>query len=205
MVSGLRQTQPAQQQKNRQSHDFLPDKANLAQRQPNVWRMAKWDMPERLAPTLEKVVAFEYVNLRVLNDEQAAIRPAGPDSWSRKEELGHLIDSAVNNHVRFVRASLEPEYTGQGYDQDGWVRAHGYHELPWTTLLEMWRQHNELLVRVVKRIPEARLATVCRVGDAAPVTLGFLIDDYVLHMQHHLDHILAREKLTQYPGAAAGI
>ena len=167
--------------------------------------MAKWDMPVRLAPPLEKVLAFEYVNLRVLSDEQAAVRPAGADSWSRKEELGHLIDSAVNNHVRFVRASLEPEFTGQGYDQDGWVRAHGYHELPWITLLEMWRQHNELLVRVVKRIPEARLATVCHMGDAAPVTLGFLIDDYVLHMQHHLDHILAREKLTQYPGAAAGI
>ncbi len=167
--------------------------------------MAKWDMPESLAPPLEKVLAFEYVNLRVLSDEQAAVRPAGPDSWSRKEELGHLIDSALNNHIRFVRASLEPEYTGQGYDQDGWVRAHGYHELPWTTLLEMWRQHNELLLRVVKRIPEARLATECHMGDAAPVTLGFLIDDYVLHMQHHLDHILGREKLTQYPGAAAGI
>ncbi len=205
MVSGLRQTQGAQQQKSRQSHDFLPDKANLAQRQPGGWRVAKWDMPERLAPPLEKVLAFEFVNLRVLADEEAAIRPAGANSWSRKEELGHLIDSAINNHVRFVRASLEPEFTGQGYDQDGWVRAHGYHELAWPTLLEMWRQHNELLVRVVKRIPEARLATVCHMGDAAPVTLSFLIDDYVLHMQHHLDHILGREKLTQYPGAAAGI
>ncbi|MDP9113186.1 MAG: DinB family protein [Acidobacteriota bacterium] len=162
-------------------------------------------MPEKLAPSLEKVLAFEYVNLRVLGEEQAAIRHAGPDSWSRKEELGHLIDSAMNNHVRFVRASLETEFIGQGYDQDGWVRAHGYHELPWLTLLEMWRQHNELLVHVIQRIPPARRTTVCRVGDAAPVTLGFLIDDYVLHMQHHLDHILGREKLTQYPGAAAGI
>jgi len=167
--------------------------------------MAKWVMPESLASSLEKVLAFEYVNLRVLSDEQAAIRPAGPDSWSRKEELGHLIDSAVNNHIRFVRASLEPEYTGQGYDQDGWVRAHGYHELAWSTLLEMWRQHNELLARVVKRIPEQRLATPCHFPSAAPVTLRFLIEDYVLHMQHHLDHILGREKLTQYPGAAAGI
>jgi len=68
--------------------------------------MAKWDMPDSLAPPLEKVLAFEYVNLRVLSDEQAAVRPAGPDSWSRKEELGHLIDSAVNNHIRFVRAFI---------------------------------------------------------------------------------------------------
>ena len=162
-------------------------------------------MPESLARSLEQAVAFEYVNLRVLTDEQAALRPSGPDSWSRKEELGHLLDSAVNNHVRFTCASLEQQYAGPTYDQDGWVRAHGYHELPWLALLDAWRQHNELLARVVKRIPEERLAAPCRIGSAASVTLRFLIEDYVLHMQHHLDHILEREKITQYPGAAAGI
>ena len=162
-------------------------------------------MPENLAQSLDQALAFESVNLRVLNDEQAAIRPSGPDSWSRKEELGHLIDSAVNNHVRFLRASLENQYAGPPYDQDGWVRAHGYHELPWLSLLDTWRMHNELLSRVVKRIPADRLAAPCRIGSAAPVTLQFLIEDYILHMQHHLDHILGREKITQYPGAAAGI
>jgi DinB superfamily len=162
-------------------------------------------MPENLSQSLEQVLAFEYVNLRVLGDEEAATRPSGPDSWSRKEELGHLIDSAVNNHVRFLRASLENEYSGPPYDQDGWVRAHGYHDLAWLSLLDTWRQHNELLARLVKRIPQERLAASCRIGSAAPVTLRFLIEDYVLHMQHHLDHILGREKLTQYPGAAAGI
>lgn len=111
----------------------------------------------------------------------------------------------MNNHVRFVRASLEGENSGPGYDQDGWVRAHGYHEIPWLSLLDTWRHHNELLVRLVKRIPEERLTAPCRIGSAAPVTLQFLIEDYILHMQHHLDHILGREKPTQYPGAAAGI
>ena len=167
--------------------------------------MAKWDMPESLANSLEQVLAYEYVNLRVLNNDQAAVRPAGADSWSRKEELGHLIDSAVNNHVRFAAASLQPEFSGPTYEQDGWVRAHGYHEMPWLSLVDSWRQHNELLLRLVKRIPEERLAVPCRIGSADAVTLRFLIEDYVLHMQHHLDHILSREKLTQYPGAAAGI
>jgi DinB superfamily len=162
-------------------------------------------MPENLVHALSQVLAFESVNLCVLTDEQAAIRPSGGDSWSRKEELGHLIDSAVNNHVRFMRASLEHEYTGPYYDQEGWVRAHGYHELPWLSLLDTWRQHNELLAHLVKRIPEERLAASCRIGSDDPVTLRFLIEDYLLHMQHHLDHILGREKVTQYPGAAAGI
>ena len=77
--------------------------------------------------------------------------------------------------------------------------------MPWSSMLERWRQHNELLVHVVKRIPEERLHRPCHIGSGDPVTLRFLIEDYVLHMQHHLDHILNREKLTQYPGAAAGI
>ena len=81
-------------------------------------------MPESLAKTLEQLLAYEYVNLRVLTNEQAALRPAGADSWSRKEELGHLIDSAVNNHVRFTAASLQSEFNGPTYEQDGWVRAH---------------------------------------------------------------------------------
>jgi len=162
-------------------------------------------MPESLAKSLEQALAYEYVNLRVLSEEQAALRPAGPDSWSRKEELGHLIDSAVNNHVRFAAASLQTEFSGPTYEQDGWVRVHGYHEMSWLSVLDSWRQHNELLLRLVIRIPEERLAVACGIGSADPVTLRFLIEDYVLHMQHHLDHILSREKLTQYPGAAAGI
>lgn len=162
-------------------------------------------MPESLAKSFEQVLSYEYVNLRVLSDEQAAMRPAGADSWSRKEELGHLIDSAVNNHVRFAAASLQAEFSGPTYEQDGWVRAHGYHGMPWLSLLDAWRQHNDLLLRLVKGIPEERLSAPCRIGSAEPVTLRFLIEDYVLHMQHHLDHVLSREKLTQYPGAAAGI
>ena len=162
-------------------------------------------MPRELAQSLERAIAFESVNLRVLTEEQAAARPAGADSWSRKEELGHLIDSAVNNHVRFVGAVVSREYTGPTYNQDGWVQAHGYHELPWGALMDAWRAHNELLVQVVNRIPSDRLATPCHIGSGDTVTLGFVIEDYILHMQHHLDHILGREKITQYPGAAAGI
>ena len=162
-------------------------------------------MPVELAQSLERAVAFDAVNLSALTDEQAAVRPAGADSWSPKEELGHLIDSAVNNHLRFVRASLDGEFAGPGYDQDGWVRAHGYHDWQWETLIDAWRQHNAALVQAIRRIREGRLAAPCVIGQAAPVTLRFIIEDYVLHMQHHLDHILHREKITQYPGAAAGI
>ena len=157
-----------------------------------------------LARELQTVLEHECTQLSLVMEAQSLERGRQPDSWSRREELGHLIDSAVNNHWRFVRASLEGALTGPGYDQEGWVRAHGYHDLPWPDLISLWRQHNAILVHLIGRVPDARLAAMCRIGDGQPVTLRFLIADYILHMQHHLDHILRRETITAYPGAALG-
>jgi hypothetical protein len=120
-------------------------------------------------------------------------------AWSPKEELGHLIDSAANNHVRFVRATLEPSFSGQQYDQEGWVRLHGYRDLPWSTLVDFWYGYNSLLAQLVDQIPEERHAAPCTIGSNAPVTLRFLIEDYALHMRHHLDHLLGRAVVTRYP------
>ncbi len=162
-------------------------------------------MPRDLAQRLADLLAYEIPALRAIAEDRAAAKPARAGAWSQKQELGHLIDSAANNHIRFVRASIEPEFHGLPYDQDAWVARHGYAELQWSMLLDFWERYNRLLVELVARIPEERLATRCVVGASAPVTLGFLIEDYIAHMQHHLDHILGREKLTEYPGAALGV
>jgi len=162
-------------------------------------------MPQDLARRLADSIARELPALRAIAEDQAGAKPARAGAWSRKQELGHLIDSATNNHVRFVRASLEPEFHGPSYDGDGWMALHGYGEHQWNTLLDFWERYNRLLVELVARIPAERLATHCFVGVSEQVTLGFLIEDYIAHMQHHLDHILGREKLTEYPGAALGV
>src|SRR3954451_5851632 len=94
--------------------------------------------------------------------------------WSRKEILGHLIDSALNNHQRFVRAALDGSYEGPSYSQADWVNIHGYASMPWASLLEHWTVQNRLLAEVVGHIPEARLEALCRVGSNSPVTLQFL-------------------------------
>ena len=161
-------------------------------------------MPQKLARDLADAIERESPELRAISDE-AATKPLREGAWSPKQELGHLIDSATNNHVRFVRGSLEPEFHGPSYDGDGWVALHGYAELPWIALIEFWERYNRFLVDLVARIPEGRLKTPCSIGSSAPVTLGFVIEDYIAHMQHHLDHILGREKLTTYPGAALGV
>ena len=146
----------------------------------------------------------EAAQLRAVTESESIVKPAS-GGWSQKEELGHLIDSATNNHVRFVRASLEPEFRGPGYEQDAWVSLHGYHDMPWSDIVEFWQRYNTFLAGLVRRIPSPLLDSQCVIGESAPVTLQFLIEDYTLHMQHHLDHILKREKITQYPGAALGV
>jgi DinB superfamily len=158
-------------------------------------------MPELLANSLQQAIDRELPNLRGMSDGHAgAARPGR--SWTRKQELGHLIDSATNNHARFVCGTLQDEFRGPGYNQDGWVALHAYNDLPWPTLVDFWYRHNALLAHLVHHIPEDQLATACYIAKYPKMTLGFVIEDYILHMQHHLDQILDREQVTQYPGAA---
>jgi hypothetical protein len=111
--------------------------------------------------------------------------------WTRKQIVGHLLDSAANNRQRFVRASTEDSYIGPQYAQDGWVAAHGYAEQTWARLLRWWETEHEILISVVDRIAEDRLETQCVVGNDAPVTLRFLIEDYVEHQRWHVKQLLA--------------
>jgi hypothetical protein len=160
-------------------------------------------MPIELQRWLREVVDREQSLLQAITDEQASLKLGA--AWSQKEELGHLIDSATNNHVRFVRASLESPFRGPSYQQNGWVALHAYNDLPLATLVDFWHRYNSLVAHLIGQIPEERLGTECFVGSGGAVTLRFLIEDYILHMQHHIDHILRRPAITQYPGAAVGV
>jgi hypothetical protein len=162
-------------------------------------------MSRKLANDLQQLIAQEGATLRAISEEQAATRPGGGTGWTRKQELGHLLDSATNNRVRFIRAALEGRYTGPTYDGIGWVDLGGYANMQWSDLVQLWEHLNRALGTAIARIPEEKLAAPCRVGEGKPVSLEFLIEDYILHMKHHLDHILARKQMTAYPGAALGI
>jgi hypothetical protein len=111
--------------------------------------------------------------------------PWRPGGWTRKQIVGHLLDSATNNRQRFVRASIDGHYEGPGYAQDEWVAAHDYAGQPWETLLRWWEAEHEILAAAVNHIPESRLEAPCTVGDHEPVTLRFLIEDYLAHQRGH--------------------
>jgi hypothetical protein len=158
-------------------------------------------MAQALSLILQQTIEREISHLRAVDEERARV-PRGPGKWCPKEELGHLIDSATNNHVRFVSGAIQPEYCGPSYAQEEWVRLHGYCERPWDTIVNFWFQYNQLLSALVANIPEERLAVKCLIAQGPEVTLGFVIEDYILHMQHHIDQLLRRESVTKYPGAA---
>ncbi len=143
--------------------------------------------------TLSRLVETESGALAQMTDEEAS-RPRAPGKWSRKQILGHLIDSALNNHQRFVRASIAGGLSFPGYQQDLWVQAQGHAGESWQELLSLWSHLNRMLARVVRQIPAERLSAECRIGDRAPVTLGWLIDDYLRHTKHHLAQISSADR-----------
>jgi hypothetical protein len=118
-------------------------------------------------------------------DPALSDKPWRDGGWTHKQIVGHLLDSAANNRQRFVRAATEGRYAGPKYAQDAWVAAHGYAGQSWVTLLRWWQTEHEILAAVVDRISEERLVTECVVGDNEPVTLRFLIEDYLAHQRWH--------------------
>jgi hypothetical protein len=125
--------------------------------------------------------------LKGISDTKYSMKPS-PEKWSKKEILGHLIDSATNNHQRFIRAQFENN-PAIFYDQDMWVAHSHYNELPVKQLIRFWKVYNKHLLEIIKRIPAENLMRECKMRDGNHVTLQFLIDDYVTHLQHHLKQI----------------
>ena len=148
-------------------------------------------MPESPSNDLMRVVDDGAQELRAIDDEKAAKKPKA-DVWSVKEILGHLIDSAANNHQRFVRAQLATELSFPGYEQDAWVRSQDYQNEPWLQLVDLWVVYNHHLAHVIGRIPDAAANVPCRIGTNEPLVLSALVRDYVAHVRHHLEQIQRR-------------
>ncbi len=147
------------------------------------------DAIEKFTPELEK-----------MSDEATRMRP-GPGKWCPREIIGHLIDSASNNHQRFVRALFQDDLVFPSYAQDAWVSAQRYREAPWTDLLELWRSFNLQIARVMEAIPaDQRLRPRTRhnldelawrpVPRSEPASLDYFLGDFVAHVMLHLGQII---------------
>jgi hypothetical protein len=120
-------------------------------------------------------------------DDARTTRRARPDGWCARELLGHLIDSACNNHRRFVAGQSADTARFDGYDQDEWVSRQHYENVPWHDLVALWSAYNRHLAHVIACTPDAVAARTALSPDGSgPVSIAFLMEDYVRHLRHHL-------------------
>ncbi len=124
-----------------------------------------------------------------LTDSATSARPH-PTKWSQKEILGHLLDSASNNHQRFVRAALQGELVFPAYDQEQLVILQRFGGMQWTFLVEFWAAYNRFLAHVISVLPAESGDATCVIGNNQPATLAWIAQDYVAHLRHHLNQIL---------------
>jgi hypothetical protein len=142
--------------------------------------------------------------LKDISEEQSRRQPS-PDHWAPIEILGHLIDSAANNHQRFVRAQFTEDLVFPGYLQNQWVSSQNYREESWLDVIQLWSAYNLHLVHVVSQIPEEALTksrslhtldeiAFVLVDKTETTTLEYLIRDYLVHLRHHLEQIFDKVK-----------
>lgn len=147
---------------------------------------------KELSRKLLKVIDAAEPKLRKTNAAETT-KPVLAGGWSRKQVVGHLIDSASNNHQRFVRAALQASLDFPGYEQDDCVRVQAPQAADWELLVSLWAVYNRYLAHVIAHLPESKLGTPCRIGPEEAVTLDFLARDYVRHLLHHLRQIGAAD------------
>lgn len=149
----------------------------------------------------EETIRTATTRLQQISDEDSA-KSAGAE-WSPKQILGHLIDSAANNHQRFVRGQFTDHLDFSGYEQEEWVSVQKYNDESWPAVIELWRAYNTHLLHVVAVIPQHILTqqrdqhsldkiAFNTVERSAPTTLEYLIRDYLDHLKHHLEQIWRR-------------
>jgi hypothetical protein len=140
--------------------------------------------PAELRERLEAVLRSAMPWLLTISEAEASV-PEREGKWSAKQVIGHLIDSAVNNLGRIIQLQIEAGQSLPGYEQMAWVSLQHYGEREWAQVLALWFALNEQVAWTIGHVEQTRLANRGVVA-GEPLTLGFLIEDYVAHMEHHL-------------------
>jgi hypothetical protein len=145
--------------------------------------------PATIAAGLHATVDEALKLFAGVDERRTAFRPA-TGAWCAREVLGHLIDSACNNHRRFIVGQSADVARFDGYNQNEWVSRQRYHEVPWRDLVALWTAYNRHLAHVIGCAPPAALAHAALSADGqSQVTVAFLMEDYVRHLRHHLDQL----------------
>ena len=126
-----------------------------------------------------------FYSIMLTNEKLSSIK-LGEDKWTLKEMIGHLIDSASNNHQRFIRLQLQNELRLPGYEAEEWKQVSNVDELDYGFLIDFWKSYNEYLIHIIKNIKQACLKNVWK-SENGEKTLEFLVKDYFEHIKWHID------------------
>jgi hypothetical protein len=143
-----------------------------------------------------KIDAFKLL-LKNTPENITNVKPEA-SAWSLKEILGHLVDSASNNHQRFVRLQEGDLYKYPSYHQEFWAQAQQVNTFDWTVLSDLWYSYNLLLLHIIKHIPEDSLQNSWQYEEKT-VTLQWLVQDYFRHLFHHMQQFEDRKTIIEQP------
>jgi len=149
------------------------------------FRILKYNEMDELQHTiagLESLIGEINTRFGRLSATEINKKPA-PGKWSKKEILGHMCDSAMNNIQRLIRAQYEDK-PSVAYNQDEWVKCNNYQERSAEEVLELWTTLHRHFIHILRSFPESLLETTLNVGEV--VTVRFIIVDYLRHQRHHL-------------------
>jgi hypothetical protein len=143
---------------------------------------------KKVVERLEYIIKKLPEKVKLISEEQMVARL--PNKWSKKEILGHLCDSATNNHHRFIKVQFEKQpFVITPYAQNNWVAIQDYQSMSVDDILSYWNSLNGHITKVISKTPEDKLAYLCQIDENQCITLSELILDYLRHMEHHLMQI----------------
>ena len=147
-----------------------------------------------IAATLETLINEYLPKLNSLTEDEFAYKPS-PTKWSKKELIGHLIDSAQSNLRRFVVAQYE-ESPAINYNQDKWVTINNYQHEDVKDIIKLWYLLNRQIAFVLKNTSAEMSQRICITS--ASYTIEWLAQDYIKHLTHHIHQVLNLEPIA-YP------
>ncbi len=155
---------------------------------------------EHVVNELNAIVEEFTAKFNQFSEAELADKPL-PDKWSKKEVIGHLIDSAQNNLRRFIVSQYESVPQKIVYDQDYWVAANKYQHMTGADVIQLWRLVNSQIVNVLVAMPKELYSRTCDTSKEGMQlhTLEWLAEDYVKHLKHHLNQVIQYSFDITYP------
>ena len=146
---------------------------------------------------LREIIRNSTPQLEAVSDADASWKQDA-NVWSPKEILGHLVDSAMHNHERFVGIALNEKLEFAGDDQNAWVNFQAWQDRPWLEIVALWNAYNLHIAWLIEQLPENSLEREATVFlSRKTVTLKWLVEHYVQHLEHHLGQINERIRQIQ--------